>query len=148
MKLKQRLAKIDPKLFLYVAWIQVIIATLGSLYFSEILHFPPCILCWYQRICIYPLVFLIPIGISKKDKILPYYVLSLTLIGGLISIYHNLLYYKIIPEALAPCLNGVSCTTKFIGWFGFVTIPLLSLCAFAVITICMLLSLKLSKKAK
>jgi len=60
-------------------------------------------------------------------------VLPLAIIGWLISIFHNLLYYGIIPDALAPCTTGVSCTTKFIEYFGFVTIPLLSFLAFTVI---------------
>src|SRR5579884_1100964 len=121
------------QLFLYLALIQAIVATSGSLYFSEIAHFPPCVLCWYQRVCMYPQVVLFFVGILKKDKWLPYYVLPLSIVGLCISIYHNLLYYKIIPEALAPCVNGVSCTTKFIEWFGFVTIPFLSMCAFIII---------------
>lgn len=117
----------------------------GSLYFSEVLHFPPCILCWYQRIAMYPLVAIIAVGIIKKDKNLPYYVLPLSVIGGLIAGYHNLLYYQIIPESTAPCLTGISCTTKFIEWFGIITIPFLSFAAFTLITVCMVIYLRLSK---
>jgi len=130
------------KIVLYIAFIQALIATLGSLFFSEVLHFPPCVLCWYQRICIYPLVIILAVCIIKKDKIVPYLVLPLSLIGLCISIYHNLLYYKIIPESIAPCTTGVSCTTKYIEWFGFITIPLLSLCALSVITVCMILYIR------
>lgn len=118
---------------LYIAWITALVATLGSLYFQYVLGFPPCVLCWFQRIAVYPLVFIIPIGIVYKDKIVPLYVLVLSLLGVLVSVYHNLLYYKFIPENLAPCVAGVSCTTKFIQWFGFLTIPLLSLIALVVI---------------
>lgn len=120
----------------------------GSLYFSEIRHFPPCILCWYQRIFIYPLVFLIPVGIIRKDNNLPYYVLSLSTIGTLIAIYHNLLYWNIIPENLAPCALGVSCTTKFVELFGFITIPFLSLLAFLAIDACMIILIKKDRKKK
>lgn len=123
---------------LYFAWAQSLMATLGSLYFSEIAHFPPCILCWYQRIFMYPLAFIIPVGIMKKDKNLASYVLPLSIIGTLIAFYHNLLYYKIIPESLTPCIGGISCTTKFIEFFGFVTIPLLSFLAFLTIDVCMI----------
>ena len=122
---------------LYVAWIQALVATLGSLYFSEIRHFAPCVLCWYQRICMYPLVAIIAVGILRKDKQMYQYVLPLSLVGLLISSYHNLLYYKIIPEYLAPCVAGVSCTTHYVYWFGFLTIPLLSFTAFSIITTCM-----------
>ena len=120
-----------------VAWACALGATLGSLYFSEIAHFPPCTLCWYQRIAIYPLVFIIPLAIIRKDTQFPYSVLSVTIPGLLVSAYHNLLYYGLIPEQLAPCTAGVSCTTKYIEWFGFVTIPLLSLLILLVITLCM-----------
>jgi len=133
------------QLLLNAAWVMAFVSTAGSLYFSEILHYPPCILCWYQRIAMYPLVALIAVGIIKKDKNLPYYVLPLSSIGGLLAVYHNLLYYQIIPESAAPCLTGISCTTKFIEWFGIITIPFLSLAAFIFITACMVGYLKLVK---
>src|SRR4051812_9254007 len=97
----------------YLGFAIALFSTLGSLYFSEIAQFPPCVLCWYQRICMYPLVAIFAVGIIKKDKLLPLYVLPLSIIGLLIGIYHNILYYNIIPESVAPCVSGVSCTTKF-----------------------------------
>ena len=133
------------KYLLYSAWVQSLVAVSGSLYFSEIVHYPPCVLCWYQRIFMYPLALIIPVGIMSKDKKLPFYVLALSGVGALVAFYHNLLYYKIIPESAAPCAAGVSCTTKFIEYFGFVTIPLLSLCGFLVIITCMVLYLKWGK---
>jgi disulfide bond formation protein DsbB len=128
-----------PVGYAYLAWFGTIVGTLGSLYFSEIAKYPPCVLCWYQRICMYPLAIIIPIAIVNRDRKLYQYVLPLSLIGLGISIYHNLLYYKILPEAAAPCLAGVSCTTKFIEWFGFLTIPLLAGLGFLGITILMIL---------
>jgi len=127
------------------AWVQSFAAMVGSLYFSQILQYPPCVLCWYQRIAMYPIVLIIPVGIFLKDKHLPYYVLPLSIIGVLIAAYHNLLYWNIIPEAITPCMAGVSCTTQYIEWFGFVTIPFLSFMAFAAITACMLLYKKLNR---
>ena len=118
---------------LYIAWTVALISTLGSLTFSEILHFPPCILCWYQRVCMYPQVAILTIGILFKDRLVAFYALPLVAIGWVIAIYHNLLYYSIIPEAAAPCREGVSCTTQYIHWLGFVTIPLLSLIGFTII---------------
>lgn len=137
----------SQKILLYIAFIQSLIATLGSLFFSEILHFPPCTLCWYQRICIYPLVLILAVCIMKKDKNAPYFVLPLSLIGLVISLYQNLLIYKIIPEGFAPCTVGVSCTTKYIAYFGFVTIPFLSMLAFLVITLCLAAYMWLSKRS-
>lgn len=130
---------------IYLAWIQSIIATIGSLYFSEIRHFTPCVLCWYQRILMYPLVLIIAVGILRKDKKIYQYVLPLTLTGTIVALFHNLLYYKILPESAAPCVAGISCTTRFFAWFGFITIPLLSLTAFLVITLCMVLYWKIKK---
>lgn len=133
--MKQKL----PKYLLYVAWAQAFVAMAGSLFFSEVMKFPPCVLCWYQRICMYPLVAILAVGILRKDKYIHLYVLPLSIVGLIIAGYHNLLYYKIISESSAPCIQGASCTTKFFAWFGFITIPLLSLIAFTIITTCMLI---------
>lgn len=131
-------------LLLRVAWVQAFVATVGSLFFSEVMRFTPCVLCWYQRIAMYPLVAILAVAMIKKDKHAHFYVLPLSITGFLIAFYHNLLYYHILPTT--PCVQGVSCTTKFFAWFGFVTIPLLSLIAFTIITISMLIYWKLQKK--
>lgn len=128
------------------ALLLAIISTAGSLYFSEFMKLPPCILCWYQRIFMYPLIAIISVGLWKKDKNLPYFVLPLSLIGSAVALYHNLLYYQIIPESITPCTIGISCTTKQIEWFGFITIPFLSLVAFISITLLTLIYLKSQKK--
>lgn len=133
-----RLVKVWQKNSLYIAFFIALLSTLGSLYFSEVLKFPPCILCWYQRITMYPLVVILGVGIYLKENKLAYYVLPLSVIGLFIAIYHNLLYYKILPESATPCLLGVSCTTKYIEFFGFVTIPFLSAVSFAIIILCMI----------
>ncbi|HRH31312.1 MAG TPA: disulfide oxidoreductase [Candidatus Paceibacterota bacterium] len=124
---------------LYIAWALALIAMLGSLYFSEIKGFAPCVLCWYQRIALYPLVLLIPIGIIKKDRRIADYVMALSITGLVISLYQNLLYYKILPESVSPCSTGVSCLTKYVEYFGFLTIPLLSFITLAAITTLMIM---------
>jgi disulfide bond formation protein DsbB len=103
---------------------------LGSLYFSEVLGFPPCVLCWYQRICLYPLVAIFAVAIWTGDPGFKKYALPLAIAGLAIAAYHNLLYFGVIDEALSPCTKDLSCTTKQIEWFGFVTIPLLSFISF------------------
>ncbi len=120
---------------LYAAWGVALLATMGSLYFSEFLNLPPCVLCWYQRISMYPMALILLIGIVRRDWKVWVYVLPLSIIGLIVSIYHNLLYFNILPESAAPCIAGVSCTTEFLQWFGFLDIPLMSLIAFAVITV-------------
>ena len=128
------------KLIYYLAWLQALVATSGSLYFSEVRHFTPCILCWYQRILMYPLVLIIAVGLLLKDKKLPYYVLPLSLLGWSIALFHNLLNWGIITEKMVGCIQGVSCTTRYVGYFGFLTIPLMSLTAFTVISLLILLA--------
>ena len=131
----------------HLALIQAIAAFLGSMYFSNIAGYPPCVLCWYQRICMFPLVLTLIVGILRRDARVHLYVLPAAIIGWIIAFYHNLLYYKIIPDTLAPCTTGVSCTTKFIEYFGFVTIPLLSFIAFTVIITFMFINARVQKNA-
>lgn len=118
---------------LYFAWIVALVSTAGSLYFSEVLGFAPCILCWYQRIAMYPLVLIIGIGIATKDTHFYRYALPLAIMGAGFAFYQNLLYYNIIPERLAPCVSGISCITRYIKLLGFADIPLLSLVSFIII---------------
>lgn len=120
----------------YAAWIQACIATGGSLYFSEVMDLPPCVLCWYQRILMYPLTAILAVGILRRDRGLWLYVVPLSLLGLAIATYHNLLYYGVLPESAQPCRLGVSCTARQIEWLGFATIPLMALAAFAVVTGC------------
>ena len=123
----------------YMAWMTALAATAGSLFFSEVMDLPPCVLCWYQRIAMYPLVVIIGIGIATRDLRWKTYALPITLIGLIISVYHNLLYYGLISESLAPCTQGISCTSRQIEWLGFITIPLMALTAFVSLTACLLL---------
>jgi len=118
----------------YAAWVVALVATAGSLFFSEVMDLPPCILCWYQRIAMYPLVLVIGVGILTRDARWKYYALPLSLTGLAIAIYHNLLYYHLIPESITPCKEGLSCTTVQIEWLGFITIPLMALTAFILIS--------------
>lgn len=118
----------------YAAWAVALVATSGSLFFSEVMDLPPCVLCWYQRIAMYPLVLIIGVGIATRDTRWKVYALPLALGGLIISVYHNLLYYGLIPESITPCKEGISCTTVQIEWLGFITIPLTALTAFVLVT--------------
>lgn len=121
----------------YAAWIIALTATVGSLFFSEVMQLPPCVLCWYQRIAMYPLILIIGVGIVLRDKKLKHYALPVCLSGLTISIYHNLLYYGLIPDSITPCTQGISCTSVQIEWLGFITIPLMALTAFISISLCL-----------
>lgn len=130
---------------LYIAWVVALVATLGSLYFSEIAGFIPCKLCWFQRICMYPLTIFLGIACFKNDRRIGQYALPMTIIGGLISLIHlgeqHFGWFEGICRG-----GGVPCSGKYINWLGFITIPLLALTAFVIITI--LLSLELRKPSK
>lgn len=120
---------------LFTAWLVSMVATLGSLFFSEVMMFPPCVMCWYQRICMYPLTIILLVALFPLDVKVLKYALPFVSIGLFFAVYHNLLYYKILPESIQPCSQGVSCTSDYINWFGFITIQLLSLVAFIVIAV-------------
>ncbi len=122
---------------LFAAWLVSLVATMGSLFFSEVMLLPPCVLCWYQRICMYPLAVITTVGLVTRDRHVARYLWPLTLTGLVIAVYHNLLYYHLIPDSITPCATGVSCTDVQIQWLGFITIPLLSLAAFCIIVGCL-----------
>lgn len=124
---------------LYAAWLVSVIATLGSLYFSEIRGFIPCELCWYQRILMYPLTVILGIAAYHNDTRIRRYVLPLTIIGICTSLYHYLLQKVPGFGELSPCVQGVPCSMQYINWLGFITIPFLALIAFILITISLLL---------
>lgn len=130
---------------LHLAWVVSFFSVTGSLYFSEIAGYAPCILCWYQRVCMYPILLLLSIGIVSEDKKVYRYIIPLSVIGAIIAFYQLLLYYDIISEASAPCVSGISCTTRYIEWFGFVSIPLLSLLAFVFIILFMVIFKKFNE---
>jgi disulfide bond formation protein DsbB len=95
--------------------------------------FAPCVLCWYQRIFLFPLVIILAVGLFPIDKNLVKYALPLAIAGWMTTLYHNLLYARIIPESIQPCSQGVSCTEEYINLFGFLSIPMLSLLSFSTI---------------
>jgi disulfide bond formation protein DsbB len=134
-------------LYARLAFLLALTAMLGSLYFSEIAGYPPCKLCWFQRLAVFPSAILLAVGLLRKDGLLHTYILPLTIPALIISLYHNLLYYQVFPESAATCEAGISCTTKFIEWFGFVTIPLLAFLALLGLTILMYVFRKEGRKA-
>lgn len=131
---------------LLLSWLAAIIATLGSLYFSEVMHFIPCTLCWYQRIFMYPLAIILGIAVYRNDKGIYKYVLPLSVIGILISGYHTLLQKIPYLQQFEMCTSGVPCSKDYINWLGFITIPLLALIAFIIITISLIILARSQKQ--
>lgn len=123
---------IEHILALLVAWI----ATCGSLFFSEALGWLPCVLCWYQRILMYPLSILLAVGLLRRDAQLHWYVLPFTSIGACVSLYHYLLV-KTDWLPPPPCVAGIPCTVEYLNWLGFINIPFLALTAFLLISFLM-----------
>jgi disulfide bond formation protein DsbB len=121
------------KFVLYFAWLVSLVASLGSLVFSEILRLPPCNLCWYQRIAMYPLVFILTTSLLRRDQAAPAYALPLASLGAFIAFYHFLLERGLVQESFTLCGTGVSCAESPLTLFGFASIPLLSLVAFLAI---------------
>lgn len=117
------------KYSLHLIFALSLLAALGSLYFSDILGWVPCVLCWYQRILIYPVVLISAVAIIYKDAKAYRYILPLSILATLVALFHNLLYWGVIPEGFIPCRDGVSCTDVDLQLFGIITIPLLSLVA-------------------
>ena len=131
---------------LFVCWLVATASTLGSIFFSYVMEFAPCVLCWYQRICLFPLVIILAIGLFPFDNSVVKYALPLAIAGWFTALYHNLLYSGIIPEGIQPCSQGVSCTEEYIDLFGFLTIPMLSLLSFSIIiTLLIILQRRISQ---
>jgi disulfide bond formation protein DsbB len=122
------------------AWLLASVSTLGALFFGEVMQVPTCVLCWYQRIFMFPLALILPIGMFPFDPRIVRYALPLAALGWGVAAYHVLLVAGVIPEDLQPCSQGVSCSEQVITWFGFVTIPLLSLAAFTAIAALLVLA--------
>jgi disulfide bond formation protein DsbB len=125
---------------IFVAWLVASASTLGALFLGEVMQLPTCALCWYQRIFMFPLVLILPIGMFPFDRKVVRYALPLAALGLLIAVFHVLLTAGVIPEGITPCVQGIPCSEKVIEWFGFVTIPLLSAVAFSAIIALLLLT--------
>jgi disulfide bond formation protein DsbB len=117
---------------LWIAWSIALVATLGSLYFSEIADFPPCRLCWFQRIAMYPLAVLLLVAAVRRDfRGAVLYGLAFPIAGAAVAVHH--VYIELHPEAESQACRagGAPCSVKWIEELGYVTIPVLALTAFA-----------------
>jgi len=124
----------------FAAWVIATASTLGALFFSEVLELPPCVLCWYQRIFMFPLALLLPFGLFPFDPKVVRYALPLALPGTAIAVFHVLLVAGVVPESVTPCSRDVPCSETQIEWFGFVSIPLLSAEAFTLVTLLLIVA--------
>lgn len=125
--------------YFYISWVIALVAMLGSLYYSEIMHYVPCEKCWYQRILMYPLVIIAGFAAFTNTYHFKYLIMTFSVIGLCISVIHYM--EQKIPgfAPIKPCVGGVPCSTQYVNYFGFITIPFLAGTAFLLITVMMLL---------
>jgi disulfide bond formation protein DsbB len=120
---------------LHMSWIVAVVAMIGSLFFSEVMNYLPCKLCWYQRILMYPLVIILGIAAVRKDTRQVIYILPLSVWGMGISLYHYLMQKTSLFKEAATACGPIPCDVDYINWMGFITIPFLALIAFTLITV-------------
>lgn len=125
------------------AFLVAAVATIGSLFFSEIGHFIPCKLCWYQRIFMYPQAIILGIATVRNDLSVVKYLIPLSIVGGIIALYHYILQMAPFP---LPCTDEIaSCAAKQFAQYGYITIPLMSLTAFFLILFFLFASMRVKK---
>ncbi len=123
-----------------LAWVIATVTTLGSLYFSEIADFVPCKLCWYQRICMYPLVVILGVAAVRRDRDVRFYVVPVAAIGAVVSTYHSWIQAYPPVGGTSFCTLDAPCTERYVWEFGFVSLPLMALSAFAFVITMMVLA--------
>ncbi|RHW36594.1 disulfide bond formation protein B [Lysinibacillus yapensis] len=129
-------------------WLVSLIATLGSLYFSEVRGYEPCELCWYQRILMYPILIITTVAYIQKNARIAVTTAVFSIIGGSISLYHYGIQKLDFLSESAPACGRVPCTGQYINWLGFITIPFLAGTAFLLIAITSFYMLKVLKEEK
>jgi disulfide bond formation protein DsbB len=97
---------------LFAGWLVATAASLGSLFFSEVMGVIPCVLCWYQRVAMYSLAFILAVALFPTDPRSVRYALPIAIVGALTALYHFLLLAGVIPAELQPCSQGVPCTDE------------------------------------
>ncbi|HTZ06780.1 MAG TPA: disulfide bond formation protein B [Gaiellaceae bacterium] len=118
---------------LWAAFLVAAIATGGSLFLSQVAGFIPCEMCWFQRICMYPLSILTLFAAVHGDNRFARYLLPFPIVGACLSIYHLLIENQVIAEPSACKIGGAGCAVKWINYFGYMTIPTLTLTAFVLL---------------
>lgn len=122
-------------MLLFSAWLVALVSTLGALFSSAIMGLEPCLLCWYQRIAMFPLALMLAVALLSSDVLVVRYALPLAIAGAGVAAYHCLLVWGVVPKDLVPCGQGPSCAEVKLELLGFITLPLLSLAAFSLIVI-------------
>lgn len=118
----------------WLAWVVALVATVGSLMYSELFHYVPCRLCWFQRIAMYPLAVVLLVGAIRREVAVKFYAIPIALIGLVISVYHNVLQFFPSLEGTS-CDPLVPCSARSIEMFGFMDLPFMAGAGFIVIAV-------------
>lgn len=118
---------------IWLAWLVALAASVGSLIYSEVIHFEPCRLCWFQRIAMYPMAVVLLVGAIRREFQVKYYALPLALAGLAISVYHYLM--QVFPSLEGGSCGAVSCSARLVEIFGFISIPFMAGTGFMVIAV-------------
>lgn len=118
---------------LFSVWVIATAGTLISLFFSEVVKLPVCVLCWYQRIALYPLVLMLPLALFPYDQKVVRYAGVLTAFGWFAALFHVLLVAGFVPKSAQPCVQGIPCSEIHFNLLGFLNIPMMSLITFTLI---------------
>lgn len=137
---------IRPSVLLLVAWLAAVVSTGSALFIGEVMGMIPCVLCWYQRIAMFPLALMLGMAFYSEDRRGAVYALPLALVGAAFAGYHSLLVAGLIPKTWIPCGAGASCADQKLNFFYGIELPWLSLAAFVAIAISLSLYLRRTSK--
>ncbi|WP_208028297.1 disulfide bond formation protein B [Rhabdothermincola sediminis] len=123
-----------------LAALVAVVATMGSLYYSQVAGFTPCTLCWYQRIFMYSLAVVLIVAAVRRDREVRWYALPLAVTGAGFSVYHSWIQAFPPDSGTSFCTAEAPCTTRHVWEFGFVSLPFMALCGFSFVITMMVLA--------
>lgn len=142
----EKISNIVSKFVLEILLLISFSAFVGSLLYSNVVGFPPCELCWIQRILVYPQVLLLFMAVYRKDKNMVTYLLPLSIMGGIVSLYHSLTHFG-LGDGVLECTSALGdCGKLYVFEYGYITIPFMAFTIFAYLILVSLIYLRSNKK--
>lgn len=140
-----KIIEFTQKYYLNLIFIITFMGVFGSLYYSEVMGLPPCLLCWYQRIFLYPMFFISAAAIAFSEKVSPKILMVLSVPGMLLGLYQYGMQKFGLGSGFISCSSDNPCSAIDLEYLGFITIPFLSFVAFAVINAILIIKLREKK---